>query len=96
MVQQSSLMRSRSRRPLSENDVRVAEAYFSIETSLDNVHESCGDDSGIFSPSPLSSSRSFSCSEGTGQSSSNISTSYSTSTPNAQRRLFSCPEGILF
>ncbi|KAL9974454.1 hypothetical protein ACROYT_G011486 [Oculina patagonica] len=90
MMQRSSLLRSRSRRPLSVDDVHVAEALLN-ETPLDN--ESFGFDSGVFLPSPLSSASSFnSYSEGYGMSSPDISGSFKTSTPNGHRWLYSCPE----
>ncbi len=95
MTQQSSLLRSRSRRPLSVDDVSVAEAFLN-ESPLDNVYESFGYDSGVFLPSPLSSASSFnSYSEGYGMSSPDISGSFKTSTPNGHRWLYSCPEGML-
>lgn len=94
MMQQSSLLCSRSRRPLSVDDVHVAEALLN-ETPLDNVCESYGNDSGVFLPSLLSSSSSFSYSEGYGMSSPDISASLKTSTPNGHRWLYSCPEGIV-
>lgn len=94
MMQQSPLQHARSRRPLSVDDVQVAEAFL-FRTSLDDVSESCGDDSGVFLPSPLSSSSSFSCSERTGKLSPDIPVSSKTSTPNTHRWLHSYAEGIL-
>ena len=94
MMQQSPLQRARSRRPLSVDDVQVAEAFL-FRTSLDDVYESCGDDSGVFLSSPLSSSSSLSCNERTGTSSPDIPVSLTTSTPNAHRWLDSYTEGIL-
>lgn len=88
-MRQSSLMRSRSRRPLSLDDVRVAEEVLGNK-SLDNISESYDDDSGVF----VNSSSSFLSSEGKGKLSFDItSTPVRTSTPNPQRRLYSCPEG---
>ena len=93
-MQQSSLLRSRSRRPLSVDDVQVAEAFL-FKTSLDDVDESCGDDSGVFLPSPLSSSSSFSCDKRNGKSSPDIPVTLKTSTPNTHRCLYSYAGGIL-
>lgn len=94
MMQRSSLLRSRSRRPLSVDDVHVAEAFLN-ESPLDDTYESSVNDSGVFLPSPLSSSGSFSCSEGSVKSSPDISAPLKTSTPNSHRWLYSCPEGML-
>ena len=94
MMQQSPLLRSRSRRPLSVDDVQVAEAFL-FRTSLDDVDESCGDDSGVFLPSPLSSSSSFSCDKRNGKSSPDIPVTLKTSTPNTHRCLYSYTGGIL-
>ena len=95
IMEQSSLMHSRSRRPLSVNDVHVAEAFL-VDKSFDNLSESYGEDSGVFLSSPNSSSSPLSCSDkGTGKSSFDFeSVPLSTSTPNPQRRLYSCPEGM--
>ena len=94
-MQQSSLLHSRSRRPLSVDDVHVAEAFL-VGKSFDNLSESYGEDSGVFLSSPNSSSSSLSCSDkGTGKSTFDFKTApLSTSTPNPQRRLYSCPEGM--
>lgn len=95
MMQQSPLKHARSRRPLSVDDVQVAEAFL-FRTSLDDVSESCGDSSEVFLPSPLSSSSSFTCNERTGiKSSPDIPVSSKTSTPNTHRWLHSYPEGTL-
>ena len=94
MMQRSSLLRSRSRRPLSVDDVHVADAFLN-ESPLDNGYESSINDSGVFLPSPLSFSGSFSYSEGLGKSSPDISVPLKTSTPNSHRWLYSCPEGKL-
>lgn len=85
MIQQSSLMRSRSRRPLSADDSRVAEACL-VDSSFD-FSQSFGDDSSVFSTSPHST-------EEPARSLFELTPlrPFSTS-PNPQRRLFSCPEG---
>ena len=92
-MQHLSLMRSRSRRPLSVDDVRVAEEFLT-KSSLDNDYKLCGDDSGFFSPSSLSSS-SFSSSEKTWMSPPGtfISGFFNTQKPTAKKRLYSYPEG---
>ena len=93
-MEQSPLQCARSRRPLSVDDVQVAEAFL-FRTSLDDVYESPGDDSGVFLPSPLSSSHSFSCDERKGKSTPDIPVTLKTPMPNAHRWLHSCTEGIL-
>lgn len=93
-MQQSPLQCARSRRPLSVDDVQVAEAFL-FRTSLDDVYESPGDDSGVFLPSPLSSSSPFSCDERKGRSTPDIPVTLKTPMPNAHRWLHSCNEGIL-
>lgn len=90
-MEQSPLQCARSRRPLSVDDVQVAEAFL-FRTSLDDVYESPGDDSGVFLPSPLSSSRSFSCDERKGKSTPDIPVTLKTPMPNAHRWLHSCTE----
>ena len=87
-MQRSPLLCSRSRRPLSVDDVQVAEAFL-FRASPDDVYESCGDGSGAFLPSPLSSPSSFSCDERNGKSSPDIPVK-----PNAHRLLHSYTEGI--
>ena len=82
IMQRSPLLCSRSRRPLSVDDVQVAEAFL-FRASPDDVYESCGDGSGVFLPSPLSSD------ERNGKSSPNIRVK-----PNAHRLLHSYTEGI--
>ena len=94
MMQQSPLQHARSRRPLSVDDVQVAEAFL-FRTSLDDVSESSGDDSGVFLPSPPSSSSSFSFNERTGKSSPDIPVSSKTSPPDTHRWLHSYTEGTL-
>lgn len=93
-MQQSQLQCARSRRPLSVDDVQVAETFL-FRTSLDDVYESHGDDSGVFLPSPLSSSSSFSCDERNGKGTPDIPETLKTSVPNSHRWLHSCTEGIL-
>lgn len=85
MIHQSSLLRSRSRRPLSLDDSRVAEACL-VDSPLD-MSQSFSDDSGVFSASPRST-------EVHGGSLFDLTPTrpFNTS-PNPQRRLFSCPEG---
>ena len=77
------------------DDVHVAEAFL-VDKSFDNRSESYSKDSGVFLPSPNSSSSSLSCSDkGAGKSTFDFeSMPLSTSTPNPQRRLYSCPEGM--
>ena len=70
------------------DDVQVAEAFL-FRASPDDVYESCGDGSGAFLPSPLSSPSSFSCDERNGKSSPDIPVK-----PNAHRLLHSYTEGI--
>ena len=84
---------SRSRRPVSVNDVPVAEAFLFV-----NPSESFGDDSGVFMKSPCSSSSSSFLGSEQGNGKLLFDT---TSTPNAsaslpdpKRRLFSWAEGI--
>ena len=93
-MQQSPLQCARSRRPLSVDDVQVAEAFL-LRTSLDDVYESPGDDSGVFLPSPLSSSSSFSFDERNRKSTPDIPVTLKRPTPNAHRWLHSCTEGTL-
>lgn len=93
-MQQSPLQCARSRRPLSVDDVQEAEAFL-FRTSLDDVYESPGDDSGVFLPSPLSPSSPFSCDERKGRSTPDIPVTLKTPMPNAHRWLHSCNEGIL-
>ena len=82
---QSSLLRSRSRRPLSLDDSRVAEVCL-VDSPFD-MSQSFGDDSSVFSASPRST-------EVNGSSLFDLTPTrpFNTS-PNPQRRLFSCPEG---
>lgn len=81
---QSSLLRSRSRRPLSLDDSRVAEAC--LVNSPFDMSQSFGDDSSVFLASPRST-------EVNGSSLFDLTPTrpFNTS-PNPQRRLFSCPE----
>lgn len=83
---------SRSRRPVSVNDVPVAEAFLFVNSS-----ESFGDDSGVFMKSPCSSlSSSFLGSEqGNGKLSFDTTSTpnASASLPDPKRRLFSWAEG---
>ena len=85
MTHQSSLLRSRSRRPLSLDDSRVAEACL-VDSPLD-MSQSFSDDSSVFSASPRST-------EVHGSSLFDLTpTRLFNTSPNPQRRLFSCPEG---
>lgn len=85
MFHRSSLMQSRSRRPLSADDSRVAEACL-VDSSFD-MSQSFGDDSSAFSTSSHST-------EEPARSLFDLTPlrPFSTS-PNPRRRLFSCPEG---
>ena len=85
MIHRSSLLHSRSRRPLSLDDSRVAEACL-VNSPL-NKSQSFSDDSSVFSSSPRST-------EVHGSSLFDLTPTrpFSTS-PNPQRCLFSCPEG---
>lgn len=90
MMHQSSLLHCRSRRPLSLNDVRVAETLLVDDSS--DMSQSFGEDSGVFSSSPLSSSSSFSCVEGSPSLSFVFPSRPFSTSPNPHRRLQSCPE----
>ena len=85
MTHQSSLLCSRSRRPLSLDDSRVAEVCL-VDSPFD-MSQSFGDDSSVFLASPQST-------EVNGSSLFDLTPTrpFSTS-PNPQRRLFSYPEG---
>ena len=85
MIHQPSLLRPRSRRPLSLDDSRVAGACLA-DSPLD-ISESVSDDSGVFSASPRST-------EVHGGSLFDLTPNrpFNTS-PNPQIRLFSCLEG---